>query len=135
MTVYLIRHASAGDRGEWQGDDRLRPLDKKGRKQAQRLVDELSSYEIERIFSSPYKRCVETVEPLARARELAIELRNELGESEVDAGARLVRSVLDEKAAVCGHAGLSDEVAGASQKKAEAFVLDESGRIVDRFRP
>ena len=34
MIVLLVRHARAGDRSEWEGDDRLRPLDKKGRRQA-----------------------------------------------------------------------------------------------------
>ena len=31
VSLVLVRHAPAGDRSEWDGDDRLRPLDKKGR--------------------------------------------------------------------------------------------------------
>lgn len=38
MRVLLVRHARAGDRGEWVGDDAHRPLDAKGRKQAKRLA-------------------------------------------------------------------------------------------------
>ena len=68
VTLVVVRHGSAGDRDEWDDDDRLRPLDKKGRKQAARLVDVLAGSRIERIVSSPYLRCVQTVEPLARAR-------------------------------------------------------------------
>lgn len=136
MTVLLVRHASAGDPDEWEGDDRLRPLDKKGRKQAAKLVERLAPFEIDRLVSSPYKRCIETLEPVARARGLEIELRDELGEQrQLDAGAALVQSLLSENAAVCGHGGLSDVVVGASQKKGEVFVLDERGRLVDRFRP
>jgi phosphohistidine phosphatase SixA len=135
MTL-IVRHASAGNRQTWEGDDRLRPLDKKGRKQAKRLVEELAPYDIDRVLSSPYKRCIETLEPLARARGLEVEVRGELGEHEqFDAGAALVRSLLGDNVAVCGHAGLSDVLAGASQKKGEAFVLDDQGQIVKRIRP
>ena len=79
MTLVLVRHASAGDRHEWDGDDRLRPLDKKGRKQAARLLDVLADVTVRRIVSSPYLRCVQTVEPLARARGLEVESAPELG--------------------------------------------------------
>ena len=78
--MLLVRHASAGKRTEWTGGDRRRPLDERGQLQALRLVGLLADYPIERILSSPYDRCVQTVEPLARARGLAIEMRDELGE-------------------------------------------------------
>ena len=42
MTVYLVRHAVAGDRGRWLGNDRLRPLARDGRHQAADLVDALA---------------------------------------------------------------------------------------------
>ena len=110
--MIVIRHARAGDRAEWEGDDRRRPLDKKGRKQAKRLVDELSDYEIERILSSPLDRCVQTVEPLARARGLEIELREELGEErQVPDGVELARSLAGQPVAICVHGGLSEEKA------------------------
>ncbi len=63
MTLLLIRHASAGDRDDWVGDDRLRPLDGRGRNQASRLPELLRDYEIARVLSSPAVRCVQTVEP------------------------------------------------------------------------
>lgn len=64
-TVWLVRHAAAGDRTAWTDDDRLRPLTKKGQRQAQAIADVLASHDIDAIFSSPYVRCRETVEPLA----------------------------------------------------------------------
>jgi 8-oxo-dGTP diphosphatase len=42
VTLVLVRHGSAGDADTWEGDDRLRPLDGKGRKQAARLVEVLA---------------------------------------------------------------------------------------------
>jgi len=70
---YFVRHAKAGSRGHWQGDDRLRPLSKKGVNQAQALIDVFKPYKVKAIYSSPYLRCVQTVEPLARDRELEIQ--------------------------------------------------------------
>lgn len=71
-TFYVVRHAKAGSRGHWSGDDRLRPLSKKGEKQAEELVRIFKPYRISAIFSSSYLRCVQTVEPLARARRLKV---------------------------------------------------------------
>jgi phosphohistidine phosphatase SixA len=133
--MLLIRHARAGEREEWSGDDRRRPLDDRGRNQAADLVGALAGYPLTRILSSPYDRCVQTVEPLAKARGLEVELRDELGEErQLDDGVELARSLLDQDVAVCGHGGLSDVLAGVSQKKAETLVLDEHGRVVQRFR-
>ena len=64
MTVVLLRHASAGHRERWEGDDRLRPLDKKGRRQADALCAILRERGISRVLSSPYVRCTQTVAPL-----------------------------------------------------------------------
>ena len=135
MTLLLIRHASAGDRDEWVGDDLPRPLDARGRSQASRLPELLGDYEIVRVLSSPAVRCVQTVDPLARSRGLDIEVHEELGEEQQgEAGAELVRALIGEQAALCIHGGLSDAVAGVSQKKGEVLVLDDEGKLVERFR-
>lgn len=138
MSVLLIRHASAGDRDEWTGDDRLRPLDERGLRQAEQLVSRLAAYDVERVLSSPALRCVQTVQPLARARGLEIELRDELAEEHQDTdGAALVRGLVPAPVAVSCHGGLSDVLLGEGQKKAEAIVLDlQDDRLVvsDRVR-
>lgn len=82
----MVRHAKAGDREDWSGDDRLRPLTKKGRKQAEQLVALLHGERIAAVYSSPYVRCVQTVEPLARANRLEVEHRSELAEGHGLAG-------------------------------------------------
>jgi 8-oxo-(d)GTP phosphatase len=132
--LLLVRHASAGDRYEWEGDDRLRPLDERGRRQADQLVDLLEQYEVTRVLSSPSLRCVQTVEPFAQARGLGIEIRNELSEERQGAdGPTLVGSLQDVDAVLSCHGGLSDAICGESQKKAEVFVLDGTA-IVRRLR-
>lgn len=57
-SILLLRHGTVGNRNKWEGDDKLRPLDEKGRRQAIEPVDILSHYPIKRILSSPYVRCV-----------------------------------------------------------------------------
>lgn len=135
MPLLVIRHARAGDRAEWKRDDRKRPLDERGRRQAQALVDELAEFPLSRILSSPYDRCVQTVEPLAAARGLQIELRDELGEErQYLEGAALASSLVGEPVALCVHGGLSDAAFGERQKKGETLVVDDDGRVVERRR-
>jgi phosphohistidine phosphatase len=67
MTIYLIRHAFAGEPGDPRyPDDSLRPLTKKGRKQFARLVKRLVKRGLAAgaIGTSPYLRCVQTAEIL-----------------------------------------------------------------------
>ena len=72
-SLYLVRHGKAGDREGWTEDDRLRPLSRKGRQQAEGLVELFDGRNIDRVISSPYDRCVQTVRPLAIARHLPVE--------------------------------------------------------------
>ena len=51
-----------------------------------------------------------------------------------EAGAELVRALIGEQTALCVHGGLSEAVAGVSQKKGEVLVLDDEGKLVERFR-
>lgn len=116
----LVRHASAGDRNDWNGDDRLRPLDERGRRQAVELVEELRPLEIGRIVSSPYVRCVETVEPLAAALGLEVQLDDRLAEGAGDDAAELLR----EKGVVaCTHGDVVHALLGRGLKKGEFFPL------------
>jgi phosphohistidine phosphatase SixA len=128
----LIRHASAGDRQSWTSDDDERPLDKRGRRQAQQLVELLKDYPLGRILSSPALRCVQTVEPLAAARGLVIETADEIGEGH-DAE-HLIATLDGADVALSCHGGLSDAVCGERQKKAEVLVLDGTGAVRSRLR-
>ena len=135
--VLLIRHARAGERADWHGDDRLRPLDGRGHEQALALVEALAAFPIERIVSSPALRCVQTVEPLATERGLDIEPLDELAEGmQGVAGAAVVRELAGEPVAVCGHGGLEGAL-GIDEKwrKGGTFVLDADLRVVSRIPP
>jgi 8-oxo-dGTP pyrophosphatase MutT (NUDIX family)/phosphohistidine phosphatase SixA len=122
--LLVVRHASAGDSETWEGDDSLRPLDKKGRRQAEELVERLAPYEIERIVSSPFVRCVQSVEPLAAARGLQLETSDDLAEG---AGPvrfrRLLERLAGSAAVICGHGPELVPIFGRT-KKGATWVLD-----------
>ncbi len=125
--LLLIRHASAGHRNAWGGDDRLRPLDDVGRAQAPALVPELERFAIQRVMTSPYVRCVETAEPLAAARRLPLEYRDELGDDADPAAARrLIGELAAEGAtvALCVHGDLVRELLGEELEKGSVAVVD-----------
>ncbi|MGH8887615.1 MAG: SixA phosphatase family protein [Egibacteraceae bacterium] len=104
MALLIVRHAQAGSRRDWDGPDWARPLSPKGRRQADGLVGLLAAYPIERILSSPSTRCVETVEPLARARGLTVETAAALGEaSGVRQPLSLIRKLASTSAVLCSH--------------------------------
>jgi len=68
--IVLLRHAKAGKRIDWPGDDRLRPLDKAGRRQVLGLATFLPAFAPARLVSADRVRCVQTVEPFAAAADL-----------------------------------------------------------------
>ena len=82
VTILLVRHARAGRRDRWRGDDRLRPLSKAGKAQAQALPGLFRGIggDQARLVSSPWLRCIETLAPLAAVLGLAVEADDALGE-------------------------------------------------------
>jgi broad specificity phosphatase PhoE len=104
MTIYLVRHGRAGDRSQWRHEDWLRPLSRAGRVQARGLLGLLRDARFERVLSSPYVRCLETVVPIAGARRLAIEPEDALGEGgDLDTVLRIVRKHMGTGALLCSH--------------------------------
>ncbi|ART71092.1 NUDIX hydrolase [Mycobacterium dioxanotrophicus] len=74
-TVLIVRHATAGSRSRYKGDDRARPLDKHGRAQAESLVGQLLAFGASTLYAADRVRCHQTIEPLAQ--ELAVDIHNE----------------------------------------------------------
>jgi 8-oxo-dGTP diphosphatase len=142
--VYLVRHAKAGVRATWSGPDEERPLTRRGRKQARRLVERFQGLDLERIVSSPFVRCVQTVEPLAAARGLAVEPATGLREgASVDELVRAIATLDERPTVVCGHGTEIESMIdrlhldGATIEgtrgiaKGSVWVLDrEHGRVV-----
>jgi 8-oxo-dGTP diphosphatase len=71
--LLLVRHARAGRRQDWAGEDHLRPLDERGSAQAEALARLLTCYAPERLLSAPLVRCVDTLRPLSAATGLEVQ--------------------------------------------------------------
>lgn len=137
-SVLLLRHSPAGDRSDWVGDDRLRPLDRKGSRQAVDLVETLGSYPIKRILSSPYVRCLQTVEPLARKLGLVVEEVATLGEGHTRKQVlAALESVTGDLTLACTHGDIMEEMVGVGQpmKKGGTWLLDPELSPVEYVPP
>lgn len=73
-TFYLIRHC----RATGQAPDAELTLE--GRQQAEALTDFFKDIEIGHIISSPFTRAIQSIEPLAAARDLPIQIDDRLAE-------------------------------------------------------
>lgn len=139
--LLLVRHADAGDRSAWKTDQDLRPLTDRGQRQAEGIAARLQAFAPARILSSPAVRCVQTVEPLARALGVAVEIADELHEGLTTEALRLIDGT---PMALSSHgdvlpellAALTRDVDGVSRdpsfEKGAAWVLDvePEGRAV-----
>jgi 8-oxo-(d)GTP phosphatase len=74
-TVLVVRHGTAGSKSRFSGDDKMRPLDKKGRAQAEALVEQLAAFGPTDVYAADRVRCHQTVEPLAE--ELGVVIGDE----------------------------------------------------------
>jgi len=126
VTSILLRHASAGHRLDFEHDDHLRPLDARGRRQAEDLVELLQPFDVRRVLSSHYVRCVQTVEPLAEALTLEVELDDRLKEGEGAGAAPLLQ---EDGVLCCTHGDIVEALLGHGLKKGAAVVL-EDGEVV-----
>ena len=103
--VFVVRHAKAKNRAEWTEPDELRPLTKRGRREAAALAERLRAERPARLLSSPYRRCVETLVELASELDLSIETTELLAEG-AD-GARVLELAVSlgraETAVCCTH--------------------------------
>lgn len=146
MTVLLVRHAKAGDRSRWTDDDRSRPLTDAGRAQAAGLVGAIGTVPVA-LYSSPYVRCIETLQPLAAMHGLGVTVDVRLAEG-VDL--EPVLDLLDEVpdgSVLCSHGdvipmvvdalirrGMVLESAVPGVKKGSWFALSREGHNWSRAR-
>ena len=129
LTILLVRHAEAVAPGTSGFDEYTRPLTAKGVRDAERFADSLAPTRIDGLYSSPYLRARQTIEPLANARGLTIETIDDLRERRLspvdlpDWRAHLRRSWDDFDYAPAG---------GESCRQAQARVLRVLEKIRDR---
>jgi len=143
--VLLVRHGEAGERSEWTGVDRDRPLTSEGRAQAERLAALYEGQPLDHLYTSGYLRCVETMQPLAARRGLTPEPVAWLEEG-ADAAQALAALLAGGQVVACTHgdvvSGILFELAdrGVSlgstprMQKGSTWVLDVAGGQVSSAR-
>jgi phosphohistidine phosphatase SixA len=101
--IYLVRHAKAGERRVWADDDVLRPLSRHGWKQSRTVAERLAGKGVSTIHSSPYVRCVQTVEPLAELVGTEIRIDDRLAEDSPFEPVLDLLAEVDSGAVLCSH--------------------------------
>jgi phosphohistidine phosphatase SixA len=131
MLAVLVRHGAAGERAKWHGDDRLRPLDDRGERQAAALPDALLGLRVRRILTSPYVRCIETVRPLAAVLAVELEETPALAEGAARADVMPLLATTGAGVVLCTHGDVCHELLGRRKTpKGSAWVLDVGTRGV-----
>ena len=128
MAIHLVRHADAGNRPQWDGDDDTRPLNERGTTQARTIADLLAPLEVGRILTSRYRRCVQTVEPLAEKLGIAVEHERALAEEAnvTDAWALVESFVSSERDVVlCSHGNILSPILDRLHRRGIELVADE----------
>lgn len=150
MSLLVVRHANAGRRNTYKGDDRLRPLSTRGQSRAAALVPLLRGHQPKRILSSPFTRCFETVQPLATALSLSTEPVVALAEGHGPEAVELLDRLAGDSAVLCTHGDVAVALLEAlvpeeeaerrtelKLQKGEVWVVRQSGgslAIVEHLR-
>ncbi len=131
--LYLVRHARAGRRKDWKGDDEQRPLSNAGKAQAVEIGSFLVDAQVERLLSSRYVRCRQTLEPAAESLGLEIEEHPALAEGGALAKLeKLLRRVESTPTALCSHGDMVPAILERLQEKGtvlEGALQYEKGSI------
>ncbi|GAA1772314.1 NUDIX hydrolase [Luedemannella helvata] len=147
--VILLRHATAGRRGDVAGADSERPLDAAGRARAEALRAPLDWYGPHRLVSASPVRCLQTLGPLASTLELPVEVDPAFDEAAdpVSAASR-VRALAGggRSTVVCSQGGLLPPLLGElTGRRVDDFATDKGAGwevgfaaggavVVDRLR-
>ncbi len=145
--IFLVRHAEAGKRRHWAGDDFKRPISNRGRVQVAALDDILTRWPITRVLTSPYVRCRQTATPLASALATKSRVEPSLEEYQPpEQLANFIRGLTGESVVMVSHgdviSGYIGMIAAEGAKlngpmrwgKGSVWVLDASKGRVRRGR-
>jgi len=104
--VHLVRHASAGTPKQGDPKDGDRRLSATGKRHAATIGRRLSRIPVERIISSPYIRCRQTLVPLDDMLSIGIEEDERLAEAgKLKDTMALISELRGQAAVLCTHGG------------------------------
>lgn len=113
MPIYLVRHARAGKRREWHDDDARRPLESDGVRQAVAIASRIADRGLAALLSSPYVRCMQTLEPLSLRTGLPIVADERLAEGADPLTCVRWMADLEEGSVLCSHGDVIPDVIDA----------------------
>jgi len=124
--LYLVRHAKAGSRRDFKGNDRLRPLSAPGRRQARALADLLGppllAAGAKTLISSPFLRCIQTIRPLAKVLGGKVETDESLSEGRSFVEVLELLALLPEHSVICSHGDVIPETMAALERRGCEFT-------------
>jgi 8-oxo-dGTP diphosphatase len=149
MPLFLVRHAKAGKRSKWledpaNDDDRTRPLDEKGILQAEALADRLADFAPTLLLSSPFKRCVQTLEPLGAKLAITVKADEHLAEDNSFEPILELLETCPDNSVLCSHGDMIPMVVDALERrgmvvtgmrdsrKASVWVLERQNGVIAR---
>ena len=150
MPLFLVRHAKAGKRSKWledpanNNDDRKRPLDDKGILQAAALADRLTDFAPTLLLSSPFMRCIQTLEPLGVTLAITVKSDERLAEDNPFEPILELLEICPDNAVLCSHGDMIPMVTDALERrgmvvtgmrdsrKASVWVLERQNGIIVR---
>ena len=115
--LYFVRHAKAGDRRRWVGDDSARPLNEPGQQQAVRLADTFAQLPPARLLSSPYQRCIDTLQPTAERSGVPIEPTAALAEGADFEGVLELLASVPNGSVLCSHGDVIPATLSALERR------------------
>ncbi len=142
--IYLVRHAKAGERRLWEGNDEERPLSKIGWKQSEAIGKRLAARNATSLYASPYVRCIQTLEPLAKRLGVDVQPEHRLYEGEPFEPVLDLLGEVGTGAVLCSHGDIVPDVIGALHRrgmevqsppdwrKATIWVLKRKGDRITR---
>lgn len=142
--LYLVRHAKAGSRSRWDGDDRVRPLNPAGQRQADALATRLAPLATGELRASPYVRCMQTLAPLGEVIGHAVSAEQRLAEGASPIAVIEMLATISDGSVLCSHGDVIPDTiralerrgctfgSAADFRKASVWVLerDDDGAIV-----
>jgi broad specificity phosphatase PhoE len=137
MQLHLIRHAHAGSRSAWDKADHKRPLSPRGEAQAKAIAVALADAGIDTLWTSPSLRCRQTLEPLAEALGITVEvveIFNEGNDGPPALDAALAGALDGRTIAVCSHGDVIPAMVSTATRRGADLkgprVISKGGRYV-----
>lgn len=143
-TIYLVRHAKAGERRLWNGDDVERPLSKRGWRQSEAIATRLAKKGATALYSSAYVRCIQTLEPLGRLIDAQVQVEARLREDEPFEPVLELLGEVEDGAVLCSHGDIIPPTIQALHRrgmvvetpadwgKSSVWVLRRKGRKITK---